>query len=575
MILLELISSLVPLAIVVGIVVLVVRMFSKQKTQRGPGGESVGVFLRRLFVYLTMLVTLALSAFGVGRLISTVAESGTLTRDPELVALSIALAVVALPVYVALALVTRHHLRTDPNERSSTGWAFYLSVALTGSLIAAMALTGAFLGEFLDGWDVDRAVLINAIIWIAIWVAHWAVMRRQSDPNKMQVAMVAGSGIGFVTVAFGAGGLVTAILDDLYASLFFTSVADLGTRAVVATLIVVAVGAPVWWLYWFRNTIRAPRRPIWLAYVLLVGVLGGAVAMILAVGTTLFSLLQWFIGSPVGSAADQFQFVPVAIGAFVVGAASWAYHGRVLGEREERSRNEVDRVYDYLLSGSGLVVATSGLITLLTVGIDALGAGDIAGDSTGDAVAAAITLLVIGGPLWWRYWSTIQRYRRAEPARELASPTRRVYLFLLFGFAGLVALVDLVVLVTMLMTDLIEGTFGAATVSTIAVPLALALGIGAVAWYHYLVFREDRADAPEPDRDLLREIIFVGSDGAELSAALSDRSGLSVRTMASSGTPRRIDSLDELLAAIAAETHPKLIVIEDETAGYEVVALDA
>jgi hypothetical protein len=575
MILLELLSSLVPLALIVGIVVLVVRVFSKQKTQRGSGGESVGVFLRRLFVYLTMLVTLALSAVGVGRLISTIVESGTLTRDAEVVALYIAFVVVALPVFVVLGFVTRHHLRTDPMERTSTGWAFYLTVALTGSLITAMSLTGAFLSELFDGWDVNSALLVNGILWVAIWAAHWAIMRRQSDANKMQFAMVAGSAVGFLTVAFGVGGLLTAILDDLYTALFFTSVVDLGTTAIVGTIIMIAVGAPVWWLYWFRNTLGERRSPIWLAYVLLVGVLGGVVAMIVAVGTSLFALLQWFIGDPAGSAADQFQFLPVAIGAFVVGGSSWLYHGRVLGEREERSRNEVDRVYDYLLSGSGLVVAASGLVTLVAVGIDALGAGDIAGNNTGDAVAAAITLLVVGGPLWWRYWSTIQRYRHEDPRLELASPTRRVYLFLLFGFAGLVALVDLVVLVTMLMTDVIEGTFGAATISNVAVPLALAVGIGAVAWYHYLVFREDRADAPKRDKSVLREVIFVSSNGADLTAALSDRTGVSVRTMASSSTPRRIESLDELLSAIAVETHPKLIVIEDETAGYEVVALDA
>jgi len=575
MIILNILTSLIPLAIVIGIVVVVVRLVSKKKpASRTVGGETAGVFLRRLFTYMTMLITLTLSAIGIAGLLDTVTESGTVARSADTTALFIAFVVVALPVYTILAFYTRQRLEDDPTEGTSTGWAFYLTIALTGSLIAAMILVTGVVVEFLDGWNLDGTLLINAVMWTAIWAAHWWVMHRESDATKMQLAMVVGSGIGFVAVASGAGGFVASMLTELYDGLFFTTAVDLDTRAIVGPLVILAVGTPVWWLYWFRNTLTANRTPIWLVYVLLFGVLGGAITVISGAGTMLFGVLQWFIGDPARTAAAQFEFLPGAITAVTLGAAAWAYYGRVLGERAQRTRTEVDRVYDYLLAGSGLVVAAGGLVTLLAIGFDAVGAREIASSTTGDAVAVALTLLAVGVPLWWRYWSTIQAYRRQEPATELTSPTRRVYLFVLFGLSGLIALVDLVVLVTMTITDVLESSFGAATISDIAVPLALLVTTGAIAWYHFLVFREDRADTPEHAKAALREVILVSSNGRDLVTALSSSTDARIRTLHGAGHAVHAGSIDQVLEALAGETHARVIIFDGEEEGYDVVALD-
>jgi hypothetical protein len=240
----------------------------------------------------------------------------------------------------------------------------------------------------------------------------------------------------------------------------------------------------------------------------------------------------------------------------------------------ERRRTEVDRVYDYVLAGSGLAVAAGGLTTLVAIGIDALGAREIASSTTGDAVAVALTLLAVGVPLWWRYWSTIQRYRRSEPTTEITSTSRRVYLFLLFGLSGLVALIDLVVLVTMAITDLLESSFGAATISNVAVPLALLLTAGVIAWYHFLVFREDRAEAPEHAKPALREVILVSSDGQDLVTALSASTDAHIRTLHGAGRPVHADTIAQVVEALAAETHARVVVIDGDEAGYEVVALE-
>jgi hypothetical protein len=119
---------------------------------------------------------------------------------------------------------------------------------------------------------------------------------------------------------------------------------------------------------------------------------------------------------------------------------------------------------------------------------------------SGNAFATALTLLVIGVPLWWRYWSTIQRYRRSDTARELRSITRRVYIIGLFAIAGVVAIISLIVMVFLLFEDILEGTLGAITLNDSAIPLALLTTAGALSWYHFAVFREDREDSvPETE----------------------------------------------------------------------------
>ena len=125
------------LAIVVGIVVFIVRLVSK-RGESGAEREGTGTSLRRFFVYVIMLVTLLLAGLGVAGLIEAAAleSSGSAARDTASIRRrNIAFVVVALPVFVGLAFYTRRRSTDDPAERRSLGWAFYVTVALLGSLL--------------------------------------------------------------------------------------------------------------------------------------------------------------------------------------------------------------------------------------------------------------------------------------------------------------------------------------------------------------------------------------------------------------------------------------------------------
>ena len=555
---LGILAMLIQLAVVVGIIVLIVRLISK----RGAApSENTGVSIRRFFQYTIMLVMLVLAGIGLTGLIdAALSGASSATQDTAAVALSIAFVVVGLPVFAGLALFTRRRLDTDPAEQRSLGWAFYLTAALIGSLVTTMSVTTAFLGEWLADGDLDRALLISALLWGGVWAGHWWIAQRAADPDRMQIHLLLGSAAGLVAVLVGAGVGIGAALGEIYDGLFSVAVIDTGVDALVRAAIILIVGAPVWWWYWYRHARTLTRTPLWFAYVLLFGILGGVVTLLTGAGIMLFGLLQWLIGDPGStSAAVHFGFVPGAAAAIAIGALAWWYHRSVLGDQRERTRTEVGRIYDYLLSGAGLAVAAGGLATLFAVALDAVGGTEIASSTAGDAAATAITLLAVGLPLWWRFWSIIRSARRADPEAEVRSVTRRVYLFLLFGVTGVVAVVSLMITVFIFFEDLLEGTLGAATISSLAVPVSLLLTAGAVAWYHFTVFHEDRSVTVSEQRPVVREIIVVGD--ADFASTIASGTTARVQRIGSCDHPKDADTLDELISALEVETHEQVVVV--------------
>ncbi|MEN8234407.1 MAG: DUF5671 domain-containing protein [Actinomycetota bacterium] len=552
--------SLVQLGVFVGLIVFVVKLVTKKGASSTEGS---GVSIRRFFQYLIMLVMLAIAAFGVIGIIDAVASAGSaVTRDTSAIARSIAFVVVGIPVYGGLALYTRRQLVREPREARSFGWLGYLTIALVGSLIFVMSFTVAFVGELLAEGNVDRTALVSMIVWGGVWFGHWWVAGQRAEESRMQFHLLAGSAVGLVPLGIGAGVAIGAALGEIYDAVFSVTAVDAGVETLVRGLVLFVIGALAWLFYWIGHARKTDRSVPWLIYVLLFGVLGGVITFVVGTGTLVYGFLDWFIGD-VGStsAASHFAFVPGAVAALVVGAGSWGYHRVVLGSRAGEARTEVHRVYDYLLSGAGLIVAASGLGTLITVALDAIGNATTVG-SRGSTSAAGIMLLIIGVPLWWRHWSTVRHFRASEPGEEVASVTRRIYLFVLFGATSLVAVISLIVLIFIAVEDLLEATVGAATISSIAVPVALIVTSGAVAWYHFAVFREDRSITPKEVVAVLREVIVVGSD-ADI-ATVASGTKAHVQALRTAGEPMDVETLDDVIATLGVTAHERVVVVSEE-----------
>ena len=565
---LAILSTLLTLAIPILLIVLLVRAVRSRTGTQGTT-EASGTLVRRLFQYALMFAALMISAFGIIGLAQVAFEADTpVARDASELAVPIALTLVGVPLFWGLAVWTNRRLE-EPAEQDATGWLLYLTVTLIFALVAGMmALAAGF--TWLVGGDGDAAALASAFVWIVIWGSHWWAGVRYPPLDDLRFQRLAGSAIALWTSAAAAMALISTLLIDLYDAAYRTTLVTTSTDDVRRLAPIVVVGAAVWWWYWLRHAIRDKRTTLWHAYVLLGGVLPGLVITLVAAGFAIFAVLEWGLGTPEGSTADHFSVLPTAFAAAALGLSVFAYHRSLIRGLRIAARSEVDRVYEYLLAATGLITSGVGVAMLIVALIQAIVPSAVAeaGTTGGDVLLLGVTLLILGLPVWASSWLRVQRRVRHAP-EEVASPTRRVYLFGLFGIGGLTAAINLIVALAIAIEDLLEETAGWETLFAIRVPLALMLTVGAIAGYHWLVFREDRLqvgkEVPAAPRPHIRSVVVVGSDAPELHKALTDATHARIQTWQrlDDGHPTvDVDAVTAKVMAVDAES--VMVVVEPD-----------
>jgi hypothetical protein len=198
----------------------------------------------------------------------------------------------------------------------------------------------------------------------------------------------------------------------------------------------------------------------------------------------------------------------------------------------------------------------------------------IAGESEVNLLIGAITFLAVGAPIWWRVWSRIQHLRMADPDAELRSPSRRAYLMLLFGVGGVTALISLLTAVFSIVEDALDGNFGGDTFTDIAPALALVITTGAIAGYHWTVFKEDRQDEPAALRSALKEVILLGVIGDDLAREIGSYLDVKVRVWDRLDAPAAEIAVAEVLAELEQLPNERVMLIAEED-GYRIVPFAA
>jgi hypothetical protein len=372
-----------------------------------------------------------------------------------------------------------------------------------------------------------------------------------------------GSLVGLVAAATGLGQLLAGALRVLLGLDGGDSVLAVGGSPMLQGLVTLVVAAPVWVVYWVRTASRLAGDPLWLCYVLLVGVGGGLVTAIVSASTLLYSVLVWLVGEPGPvEATEHFSGAPSATAATAVGVLVWWYHQAVLEEGGAQVRTEVRRVYEYLMAGIGLVAAAGGLITVLAALVEAVTGTALVGGSAINTVLAAVTLLAVGGPVWWFHWQQAQGAARRDPVAELASPTRRVYLFLLLGVGGVAAVIALIVGMYLLFQDFVAGTLDEETLRSMRFSIGVLLTTATVAAYHGAVYRSDREHAPEAvEGHGPRFVLLVGPADEEIAHAVARRTHGRVQAWSRTDDGLAPWSVEEVMAALEGATADEVIVL--------------
>lgn len=554
------IAGLLLLILVVVLVVLAVR----KAGARSGGPAADGHAVRRVFQYLLLYGLLVVLGMGLSGLLGRLIQTDVLaTGDDVGLARDLAFTVVGGPLFAGLALWSRRRFAEDADEARSLGWALYVTAASLTSLVVAMTGLSQVLRWATGLEEYDGRALAQLLVWGALWGAHWWVDARVTPQAHKRVHHMAGSLIGLGTAAVGLAGLLAGALRVLL-GLEGETVLAATDNPMLQGLAVLVVGAPVWFVYWFRGAARYERDPLWLGYVLLAGVAGGLVTAIVSASTLLHSVLVWLVGEP-GSvtAAVHFDAAPTQAAAAVVGALVWWYHQELLHAGGPVSRTEVRRVYEYLMAGIGLLAAAGGLVVLLAALVEALtGRAFVGGDAVNTLLAAA-TLLVVGGPVWWLYWRRIQAVAR-DDAAELTAPTRRLYLFVLLGLGGVASVVALIVGVYLLFQDVVAGTVGAETFRSMRFPVGVLLTSAGVVAYHWTVYRDDRERVPEAvEAHGPRFVLLVGPADHAIAHAVADRTHGRVQAWARADDGQAAWSVDEVMTALAGTTGDEVMVLAE------------
>jgi Domain of unknown function (DUF5671) len=544
-------------AIVAVVAVLIARRGEAPTDDAGASG-------RRSFQYFLLLVLLLMTAFGVSQLLA-IALPGEETfagTDPTELSTPLALVVIGFPSYLLLGWWIRKNAVDDDAMRAAAGWSAYVNGALVISLLVTMGAAIVTLTWIVGVADYTPFAVSLLLVFGIVWIGHWMVGHRSLRPPRTQPHLAIGSVAGLLAMSISAGATLGIALTELYARAFSDVISTDFSEAIRVAVVFLVVGTVVWIWHWLVHYGRYERTEVWNAYVLLLGVLGGLVVAISSAGGALFGVLQWFFGEPAASsAAEHFEFMPGVLAAGLTAGAVWWYHRAVLRSGGGEERSEVDRVYQYLLSGLGLATTLVGVTTVVVALIGALTPDPLAGSDDVDVLLAALTALLIGTPIWWATWSSIQRMAAADPENELSSPSRNLYLLILFGLGGLIALGSLVAVMVIAFGAALDGTFGGETVYEMRLPIALLVTVGLVAGYHWRIWRQDRERLPDekrPRKKPTRDVVLLAPDSIDTSG-IAEATGANVRVM------RRLDDapvdVPAVIEAINASDADRIVVV--------------
>lgn len=561
--------------------------------------EGVATAARRLFLYGLGAIALAIATAGVALLVmgalDAAAGAAVVTDDRRRLARALAFATVGIPAWAILMLAAQRAMRRDPDEARSQARRWYFTVVRGLTLVIATF-------NFVEAgrWIIGVTEFSGSPWgWLfatgAVWVLHDRLAA--SEPPVTVTARLLdrlygyyGAFVGLVFLMVGATWVIAVPLSAAYDGAFREAflAGDWDERWREGWLLVVA-GLGVWGWHWLRTLAHGDRgSTLWRIMVFLAGVLAGALITVVSTGSALYLLLQWLIGEPESKrAADHFAMLPGLCAAVLVGLGSWSYHRVVLMERAQEARSEPERIYRYVLAAAGLVAVASGVSAMLALTVEVL-SGESADlfASAGwwrNPLVTAITLLLVGAPLWGYSWWRTQQAVAAGGRPERVATSRRVYLFGTFGIAALFVLVDLTIVLYRVFEASLSSDVSRGLLRDMRWNLALVLTAGAISVYHWLVLREDQAargeephaEIPAPRREVT--LIVADADREVLRRALASVPGVTLavwtRGDAAPGATS-IGDVDALRAALSESPGGRFVVLA-EGGAYRLVPVRA
>ena len=501
--------------------------------------------VRRLYFYVVAFTSLEIVLWGLISLVRSFfcGKGIAVCTSATSLAQGLALILVGVPVFGFHWWMAGRYTRQDGEERASGVRAVFLYGALLSTLIPivqnalslldrlvlqALGLSAslAILGPAQTWSDNLIAMLMNAIAaayFLIVLRADWQAINPQdsfSDIRRIyrHVWLIYSLGI----VIIGVQQLLQFILNIAPGGLGF-QYRGFGAHGLAFALI----GVPLWYFAWKiiqdAAAERSERESFLRLGVLYLLSLAGVITVLASAGIVVDVVLRAVFGEAM-QLTIFIQKVTVPLSTAIPLAGVWAYYGRWLGRVMAESpdvprRAGMRRLYSYILSAIGLGATFTGLAMQLSFVVDAAIGKVVWADVLRPNLAAALSTLLVGLPLWWAAWRpmTVDALASGDAGDHARrSIIRKVYLYLALFISvagGMIAAVTLLNL-------LLKSALGSAVDNLLQQALKnlellfLFVGMGV---YHGLMLAKDgklASQALAEKHAVFPVLVFDSGDGS-------------------------------------------------------------
>jgi hypothetical protein len=562
--------SFLPLLIMIAVVVLVIRKVSKRATSSSNTAQPVRLFFQYALAFgLFMIVTVGLA----GLLSRALDVSNIVNADQSSLASNLAFVVVGGPLLAGIIIWLRNSLRENPSEGHGLIPTFFATLAAIVSLLVFLSSAIAALHNVISGDEVLGSTLGRTIVWGTALILVLKISNSVIPKNDFRIQYFVGS---FITALAALIGLVQVLGGVLALLLSQQTFFDTQKLALVSPDNPIGIGlgtlvmsGALWIYYWIKNANTNKSDTLWLAYVLIAGVGGTLVIAITSLSISLYQVLVWFVGEPASqNAGEHFASIPQSVATAFAGFLFWWYHKSLLPNESERT--DVQRTYEYLASAISLIASAIGISIVIVALIESLTSQvQLAGAGAINTLLGAGTVIVVAGPVWWHFWSRIQSIARAESNAELSSPVRRIYLFLLFGVGGIVAIVSLITIVVQLFDGILSSNLGANTFSEMRFAIGILISTGIVAGYHWEIYRHEKS-VEVSFATTATNVLLVGPTSPELIQKLKAATGAKVSFLQRADASELVWPTEHVIELVAQSKEHDLLILLEAT-GVKVV----
>jgi len=545
----------------IALIFLLIRRLVVAKQRRRELGEEV----RSFFQYSLLFGLLIVVTSGLSGILARIFEPAKPLIGNELqLARDTAFLIVGIPIFIGLIYWAKRSYQKDPGEKEDFAFTTYFALATLFSLALTLNKGYDFLTGIFSEDGFNGAKLAVFLTWSVSLGIHYQLTRRLIAPHFSRAQFLLASLITLVISMIGLAKLIRTAIAPLFPHLNKDALL-IGTDPSLRGAALLLVAAPLWYLFWIRTQIKNERSSSWHFYLLIGGIGGGLATAVISSSMLFYQTLIWFFGDP-GSqiSAIHFSGAPMAIGAFSVGLISFFYHRAILKNRRGETRNEIVRIYQYILSGIGLILSSLAILLLIVATIEILTeSSTLYGLQSINTILASITLLLVGGPLWLITWHQIGVEYQLNKEMEASSRTRRVYLFALFGVSAIAAIISLLTIFVRLFEALFGTGLNGATTREMAYSIGILFTTAVIAGYHFKILRADRSLAISQLKGP-RYLLLIGPEDSSIKKEVEKLTGGVVDVLNRRENIENTWSLEEIENLIGVNREESQVIILDE-----------